>query len=328
MTTATTKPPISSHPAFKYLVALWFALLLGGGLFVMPAEVHNAISTRLGLGSVLPAAAPPLGLTGRAAISALAALLGFVLGLVIALRIAALNEGAVESDSDTEWDADEADAPAWSSEEVETADDATPAEPEATTAPHRILNAREDIGEEGIAAPLPPEPYDEFTEIEEPAEPAFEDGDCSGDALLEAWREENEQDEVEPDELPEPEPAAEEPDIVLAPPPPLDEPTEDSAPDTPLEDQAEPVIEQALGDLSLADLTDRLGRALAHHREQGDWPAEVTAKPHGERGDEVVTCLHPEMPADTPEDSGQPDADSQAILRSALDRLSQTGKPR
>lgn len=78
--------PLASHPAFRYMVALWFAALLGFGTYVMPAGVFERAVEATGLASVLPAAAPPLGETARLLISAVAAVLGALLGLFVASR--------------------------------------------------------------------------------------------------------------------------------------------------------------------------------------------------------------------------------------------------
>ena len=79
MTTAARPAPLTRHPAFRWGVAAWFALLLGLGLFVMPEAVHQAIGEKLGLGGVLPGAEAK-----RVVLSLLAALLGLGIGLVLA----------------------------------------------------------------------------------------------------------------------------------------------------------------------------------------------------------------------------------------------------
>ena len=56
MTDATRTAPVSKHPAFKWGVGLWFALLMGLGLFVMPESIHQALAERLSLDGVLSAA--------------------------------------------------------------------------------------------------------------------------------------------------------------------------------------------------------------------------------------------------------------------------------
>ncbi|MBU2339689.1 MAG: hypothetical protein KKE77_00360 [Alphaproteobacteria bacterium] len=112
----TTKPLIA-HPAFPVVVALWFAALLGLGTFVVPPANFEGLVVGTGLDSLLPAAAPPLGDTARLAISAVAALLGALLGLAIAARIRRSEDApqarAAEGEpaSDSPWLADGDDNP-------------------------------------------------------------------------------------------------------------------------------------------------------------------------------------------------------------------------
>lgn len=82
------KPPISTHPAFPFIVALWFAALLGMGSLVVPVELIGQIAVSTGLASVVPATAPPLGFTARALIALTFTGAGAVAGLVIARQIA------------------------------------------------------------------------------------------------------------------------------------------------------------------------------------------------------------------------------------------------
>ncbi|HBQ93675.1 MAG TPA: hypothetical protein DD795_13855, partial [Erythrobacter sp.] len=97
MSAANHPAPISSHPLFKWAVGAWFALLLGLGLFVMPAAVHLSLGERLALDTVLTDPA-----LLRMALSALAALLGLLLGLAIAGRIAALTDASYGEDDPVE----------------------------------------------------------------------------------------------------------------------------------------------------------------------------------------------------------------------------------
>jgi hypothetical protein len=82
------KPPISAHPAFPAIVALWFAALLGLGSLVLPPILLERFATATGLASLVPAFAPPLGFTARALLALAAALVGVGLGLSIARRVA------------------------------------------------------------------------------------------------------------------------------------------------------------------------------------------------------------------------------------------------
>lgn len=99
MSTKPSSPPISSHPAFPAAVALWFALLMGLGFFVLPASTLESLVETTGIAAILPAAAPPLGATARLAISGLAALVGVALGLFIAWRVV-LGQGASPTTDD------------------------------------------------------------------------------------------------------------------------------------------------------------------------------------------------------------------------------------
>ncbi|NTZ43855.1 hypothetical protein G7A66_12325 [Altererythrobacter sp. SALINAS58] len=84
------KAPISSHAAFPAIVALWFAALLGLGSLILPVALFESVSRAANLGAILPAAAPPLGVSARIGIASLAAIVGGLLGLLIARRVARL----------------------------------------------------------------------------------------------------------------------------------------------------------------------------------------------------------------------------------------------
>lgn len=79
--------PITGHRLFPALVALWFAALLGLGSFVVPATLIERASSAAGLAALVPAAAPPLGLTARLLIAGVMTMVGVVAGLVLALRL-------------------------------------------------------------------------------------------------------------------------------------------------------------------------------------------------------------------------------------------------
>ena len=82
------KPPLSLHPAFPAIVALWFAALLGLGSLVLPAVLLERMVVATGVASIVPAAAPPLGITARGIIALAGALAGCGLGVLIARRVA------------------------------------------------------------------------------------------------------------------------------------------------------------------------------------------------------------------------------------------------
>ena len=98
MSAKPTSPPISSHPAFPAAVALWFALLLGLGFFVVPPSSLEGIVEATGIAAIVPSAAPPLGGTARIAISVFAALVGVALGLFVAWRVIQSQSARPEND--------------------------------------------------------------------------------------------------------------------------------------------------------------------------------------------------------------------------------------
>ncbi len=78
------KPPITASPAFRWVVAIWFAALLGVGSLIVPVVLLERASVATGLASVLPQAAPPLGFTARALIAGVGTVGGGLLGLLLA----------------------------------------------------------------------------------------------------------------------------------------------------------------------------------------------------------------------------------------------------
>ena len=352
MTAAKRTAPISSHPAFKWGVGAWFALLLGLGLFVMPAEVHLLLAERLGLGAVLTGAAAI-----RAVLSVGAALLGLAIGLVLALRVAALNDASEDlddepavseavADTDDVWLPDAAparDVPARRTHPLRAQASRSqevhePQEfgPRVEDAPRRPFNPREDLAEEGIA-PFEPDAEESLFEGEDIAE------GLAGDFALhapeavpenpyfaEAW----DPPTVElslPDGDADPVEAGED-DMPIALPPveedSADEPFDEdayAAPE-PEPDEEEPVLPAlppaALGDLSLEALTARLESALEAAKPGP--PTEPDEEP-----DPVIAFLRREAERETPAiGAGPRSSDPQAELRSALDKLSRVGKPK
>jgi len=82
------RPPVSAHPAFPAVVALWFAALLGLGSLILPVQLIERLLGATGIAALVPAAAPPLGFTSRAAIALAATILGALVGLMTARRLA------------------------------------------------------------------------------------------------------------------------------------------------------------------------------------------------------------------------------------------------
>ena len=150
----TEESSMTQRAWFRPVVGLWFALLLGAGtlgvLYVMAPATRDYYFARAGLAGLHPYFEAPVGMAGFAAVAAVAALVGLVLGMIIAARLAKRDDADLEE----EW-ADE-DAP----------EDVVEEEP----ARNRVLSARDDIDEDGIAITETAE----FVEIEEPVETGVE----------------------------------------------------------------------------------------------------------------------------------------------------------
>ena len=83
----STAKPITSNPLFPAVVALWFGALFGlGSLAVRPSLLEELVlSSHIDL--VIPAAAPPLGVTARILLALTMAALGAILGIWLARRL-------------------------------------------------------------------------------------------------------------------------------------------------------------------------------------------------------------------------------------------------
>lgn len=80
--------PVTRHPLFPAIVALWFGALFGlGSLAIRPGLIESAVLA-IGIDTIVPAAAPPLGVTARILIALALAALGGVLGATVARRLA------------------------------------------------------------------------------------------------------------------------------------------------------------------------------------------------------------------------------------------------
>lgn len=90
---SASKAPISTHPAFPAIIALWFAALLGIGSLIVPVILFERISAITGLSAVVPSAQAPLGFTARGIIALVAAGSGIVIGLFLARKVAAAQPG-------------------------------------------------------------------------------------------------------------------------------------------------------------------------------------------------------------------------------------------
>ncbi len=80
--------PISANPLFPAVVALWFGALFGlGSLAVRPSLLEDLV-LKSHIDLIVPAAAPPLGVTARILLALIMAALGAVLGISLARRLA------------------------------------------------------------------------------------------------------------------------------------------------------------------------------------------------------------------------------------------------
>ena len=79
--------PITSNPLFPAVVALWFGALFGlGSLAVRPSLLEELVlSSHIDL--VIPAAAPPLGITARILLALAMAALGGIMGIILTRRL-------------------------------------------------------------------------------------------------------------------------------------------------------------------------------------------------------------------------------------------------
>ncbi|MBY6127506.1 hypothetical protein KUW15_02130 [Qipengyuania aquimaris] len=314
-----TDQGMASKQWFKPAVAVWFALLLGGGLLLMPSTVHASI-------------AQATGITGRLLVSAIAGVFGLMLGWAIASRIAQAT-------------APRAIAPGLEPHEAGDWDDGEVIEEEPRR--RRVFSAREDIGEDGIGVA-------EEVAAEDEVEPsrAFEDilADIPDAVPEESWEEESEpidlsDEQAFPHEDRDPEDAViiEDAEFETI----AEDVVEDESPPAPT---MEASASAPLADLSLKQLEDRLAAAL-ESRKQAAKVSTPEAPPHVVAGedppepyddpaesqlddpdedDPVIAFLRREasrkMPEKTPEPP-QRDYDAQAALREALDKLGKVGKP-
>jgi hypothetical protein len=82
------KAPVTKHPLFPAMVALWFGALFGLGSLAVRASLLESLVLSLSLDVLLPAAAPPLGMKSRLILALLLAAIGVAVGAMLARRIA------------------------------------------------------------------------------------------------------------------------------------------------------------------------------------------------------------------------------------------------
>lgn len=82
-------PPLRSSPLFAPGVALWFAALFGLGTLAASTTVLEMAVRALHVDAVIPAAAPPLGMTARVLIAGGMTVLGAAIGFIVSQILAA-----------------------------------------------------------------------------------------------------------------------------------------------------------------------------------------------------------------------------------------------
>lgn len=86
--------PITAHPLFPAIVALWFAAAFGLGSLAIRPGLLEGLVLKLGIDTIIPAAAPPLGVTARILLALGLGAFGAILGTMLARR---LNRPKVEA---------------------------------------------------------------------------------------------------------------------------------------------------------------------------------------------------------------------------------------
>lgn len=85
---APKSKPITSNPLFPAVVALWFGALFGLSSVAVRVSVIESLVMKTGIDLIVPAAAPPLGITARILVALIMAALGAMIGAMIGRRLA------------------------------------------------------------------------------------------------------------------------------------------------------------------------------------------------------------------------------------------------
>lgn len=198
MTNAAKPKPLTAHPLFPAIIALWFAALFGLGSLAVGSDLIDHAVVALRLDSLMSALAPPLGMFARLMLATGLAIAGGAIGY-------ALGRGMARRGKDTPLQPDRA-----------PADEADPL-PDAVEAPRvrrRPLTAADHEFVPYESAPLPgsrlPQIFDVTTLEPAPAElepaPAESEPEVSRDAFIEPaiWTEIAAPEPVEPEPETEP----------------------------------------------------------------------------------------------------------------------------
>ncbi|MFV0644229.1 MAG: hypothetical protein ACK5NN_06985, partial [Sphingomonadaceae bacterium] len=133
-TARSRKVPVSAHPAFPAIVALWFASLLGLGSLMLSSALVDGLVSAIGIGAIISPLSPPVSVAGRILIALIAGAMGAGIGVVVARKV-------VEASSDE--DSSHPGASSFSGQKAEK----------------RPIFAREELGSDSFDAPV----EDEYT---------------------------------------------------------------------------------------------------------------------------------------------------------------------
>lgn len=86
--TARGTTPVTWHPLFPAMLAVWFGALFGLGVLAVRTGLLEAVVSSLGIDQLVPAAAPPLGATARILLALAFASTGGAIGGTIGLLMA------------------------------------------------------------------------------------------------------------------------------------------------------------------------------------------------------------------------------------------------
>lgn len=146
--------PVTRHRLFPAFVALWFAALFGLGSLAISSAVLGKLVMAMGLPALVPAAAPPLGLTAHILVAFALTVVGGAFGLVLGLRMrpktAAAPVGANPAPSPAPFAAEDERAGIQADVPKVRARDAHPDAP-----PRRPLVLTEAFADEAIAPAAP-----------------------------------------------------------------------------------------------------------------------------------------------------------------------------
>lgn len=88
MTATKRKPkPITAHPLFPVVTALWFATFFGLGSFAIAPTLLEGPVVALGIPALIPAAAPPLGFTARVMLALAMLIAGGAIGYMLGRKL-------------------------------------------------------------------------------------------------------------------------------------------------------------------------------------------------------------------------------------------------